>query len=268
MEDLRIPPHRRIGAWLVAGLTVGLAVACSSGPPAPAATASSLADRVARDRAEKDEAFRLSDASPIPQAQRATFPGLLYFPVDPSYNVPASIEEDRSRDPEIIELATSRDSFDRLARVGTITFRLAGATYTLTAFATAEEGLNRLFVPFGDLTNRHETYGGGRYLNLDRTATGLYDLDFNMAYNPYCVVRRQLHVSIASGREPSAGRHPRWRADAGKRIAPVRHGLTGAPSCDAASSAALLDEQHLAIGRQRPVLVRHDDLELVTDLAE
>jgi uncharacterized protein (DUF1684 family) len=24
-------------------------------------------------------------------------------------------------------------------------------------------------------------------MNLDRTATGLYDLDFNTAYHPYCV---------------------------------------------------------------------------------
>lgn len=210
MENLTLPLHRRLGTWLMAALTAGLATACSSGPPAPVAAGSSLTDRVAQGRAEKDEAFRLSDVSPIPEAARATFAGLLYFPVDPSYNVPASIEEDRSRDPVIIELATSRDSFDRLARVGTITFRLSGATYTMTAFATAEEGLTRLFVPFGDLTNRHETYAGGRYLNLDRTATGLYDLDFNMAYNPYCVydvsytcplppAENRLQVAIRAG---------------------------------------------------------------------
>ena len=32
-----------------------------------------------------------------------------------------------------------------------------------------------------------ETYGGGRYLELKQTPTGLYDLDFNTAYHPYCV---------------------------------------------------------------------------------
>jgi uncharacterized protein (DUF1684 family) len=47
--------------------------------------------------------------------------------------------------------------------------------------------MRRLFVPFGDLTNGAETYKGGRYLDLDRTPTGLYDLDFNRAYHPYCV---------------------------------------------------------------------------------
>ena len=44
--------------------------------------------------------------------------------------------------------------------------------------------MRRLFVPFGDLTNGTETYPGGRYLDLDRTATGIYDLDFNRAYPP------------------------------------------------------------------------------------
>jgi uncharacterized protein (DUF1684 family) len=194
-------PHYQPGAWLLLGATVGLAVACSSGPPPPS-SGLPHAERVAQSRSAKDEAFRLSDESPIPATGRAVFPGLVYFPPDPSYNVPASIVEDRSSDPVIIELATSRNTVDRLARVGTITFRLFGATHTLTAFATAEEGLSRLFVPFGDLTNRHETYGGGRYLNLDRTPTGLYDLDFNMAYNPYCV----YNVSYACPLPPAENR--------------------------------------------------------------
>ena len=46
--------------------------------------------------------------------------------------------------------------------------------------------MRRLFVPFGDLTNGSETYPGGRYLELERTATGIYDLDFNRAYHPFC----------------------------------------------------------------------------------
>jgi uncharacterized protein (DUF1684 family) len=54
--------------------------------------------------------------------------------------------------------------------------------------AFAEEGSNgeRLFVPFTDATTGQETYGAGRYLDLDRTSTGIYVVDFNTAYNPYC----------------------------------------------------------------------------------
>ena len=211
MNDLALfDPGLRRGWGRLTWVGLCLAAACSSGPPPPATTGPSHTDRVEQDRAAKDEAFRLGADSPIPEAQRATFTGLTYFPIDASYSVPASIAAERSAEPVIIELATSRNTVDRLERVGTITFRLAGTRHSLTAFATAEDGLNRLFVPFGDLTNRHETYGGGRYLNLTRTATGLYDLDFNAAFNPYCVydvnytcplppAENRLQVAIRAG---------------------------------------------------------------------
>ena len=41
-------------------------------------------------------------------------------------------------------------------------------------------------MPFVDLTSGAETYPAGRYLDLDRTRTGIYLIDFNRAYNPYC----------------------------------------------------------------------------------
>ena len=75
-----------------------------------------------------------------------------------------------------------------MRKVGALGFSVGGTSYTLTAFVDAEApDMRRLFVPFGDLTNGAETYKGGRYLDLDRTPTGLYDLDFNRAYHPYCV---------------------------------------------------------------------------------
>ena len=45
---------------------------------------------------------------------------------------------------------------------------------------------SRLFVPFRDQTSGEETYPAGRYLDLDVSTTGLYDLDFNRAYHPFC----------------------------------------------------------------------------------
>jgi uncharacterized protein (DUF1684 family) len=75
-----------------------------------------------------------------------------------------------------------------MQRVGSLSFTLKGTSLTLTAFA--DEGvrtITRLFVPFGDLTSGTDTYRGGRYLELDRTSTSLYDLDLNRAYHPYCV---------------------------------------------------------------------------------
>jgi hypothetical protein len=41
-------------------------------------------------------------------------------------------------------------------------------------------------VPFADATSGTETYGAGRYLELEHHHGDLYHVDFNLAYNPWC----------------------------------------------------------------------------------
>jgi len=173
---------------------IALSACSSSGPPPPVAERS-YAEDVQAKRATKDDYLRKASDSPLPEKERATFPGLPYFPVDPAFRVPASLQQDRTGPPVIITLETTAHGTERMERVGTLSFSIGGAGYTLSAFAGAE-GLARLFVPFHDLTNRVETYGGGRYLNLDRTASGVYDLDFNAAYHPYCVYNKSYECPI------------------------------------------------------------------------
>lgn len=166
-------------------IAAGLA-ACTSGPPPPVVSQSGEGS-VLQWRADKDAMFR-SSSSPLLPEDKAKFTGLSYWPIDTAYRVPAGLTQDRSGPPMIIQLDTSTGPKRRMQKVGTLGFTLKGATYQLTAFADlGAGGLDRLFVPFGDLTNKNETYGGGRYIELDRTPTGLYDLDFNRAYHPFCV---------------------------------------------------------------------------------
>jgi uncharacterized protein (DUF1684 family) len=164
-----------------------LGAACTSGPGP--ADDRPYVQQVLAWRQEKDAAFRSTSKdsiSPIPQTERASFRGLSYYDIDPAYHVPAYLTSESTTPPVIIELQTSSEERDKYRKVGTLGFTISGAQYKLTAFA-AEDSLTRLFVPFGDLTNGGETYKGGRFLELDRTATGLYDLDFNRAYHPFCV---------------------------------------------------------------------------------
>ena len=46
--------------------------------------------------------------------------------------------------------------------------------------------MSRLFVPFSDLTSGTETYPAGRYMDIEPQASGVYVVDFNTAYHPYC----------------------------------------------------------------------------------
>jgi uncharacterized protein len=136
-------------------------------------------------RAEKD-AFMRSDESPVEPGERGSYPPLNYYPAQQDYRVPASLTYVESRD--VIELPTSQNLRRQMRRVGHLDFRLKGESLRLTAFTDAEDpSMRRLFVPFGDLTNEDETYKGGRYMDLTRTGTGIYDLDFNRAYLPFCV---------------------------------------------------------------------------------
>jgi uncharacterized protein (DUF1684 family) len=99
--------------------------------------------------------------------------------------VPAGLALNRGED--ILEIPTSTGGRRAHQRVGKLSFTLRGQLLTLTAFVeVGQQDIRRLFVPFADLTNGTETYPGGRYLELDRTATGIYDLDFNRAYHPFC----------------------------------------------------------------------------------
>lgn len=163
------------------------AAACTSGPPPPVDELP-YEEQLRADRAAKDQYLRTDRQSPLLPEDRAAFAGLPYYPIDPAMRVPARLREAKEDPPVIIALPTSQDTFDRMRRVGTLAFTIDGSPYTLTAFADADaRTITRLFVPFGDLTSGLETYQGGRYLDLDRTASGTYDLDFNRAYHPYCV---------------------------------------------------------------------------------
>jgi uncharacterized protein len=156
-----------------------LAAACSSKPP----ETKDYASKIAADRAAKDASFAAGD-DPIPKARHAEFLPLAYFPIEPDYNVPAQLN--RIDDPTIIEMPTSTGTNRKMRRVGTLAFALKGQPLKLTAFNEVGEDPSRLFVPFSDLTSGTETYPAGRFMDLDRNRTGIYEVDFNRAYIPYC----------------------------------------------------------------------------------
>ncbi len=137
-------------------------------------------------RAGKDEQFRTAADSPVPVDRRAQLLPLAYFPPDPDYDVPAALEPPATRQPAV-QMPTSTGQLREMRPAGLLRFTLKGHPLTLAAFTESDSpDPNRLFVPFTDLTSGLETYKGGRYLDLERTPTGIYNVDFNRAYQPYC----------------------------------------------------------------------------------
>jgi uncharacterized protein (DUF1684 family) len=155
-----------------------IAVGCTKKPV-------SYEEEIGAWHAEKDRYMREASDSPVPADKRATFPAITYFPIDPSYRIGAELTPTQGG--PTLDMPTSTGQLRKMRRVGKLSFTLKQQRLTLTAFIEADQSdMRRLFVPFGDLTNGTETYPGGRYLELDRTATGFYDLDFNRAFHPFC----------------------------------------------------------------------------------
>ena len=176
-----VPGMTRVRALLISGALV--LAGCSSGPSAP--DSASYVTSLSSARAVKDKDFRESPESPVPKDKRDAVLPLQYFPVDPSYRVPAALKLTDNR--PVVEMPTSTGAPRRMQLVGTLDFTFQGQAHSLGAFVP--EGTQQivdLFVPFADLTTGTDTYPAGRYLDLQPTSTGYYTIDFNQAYNPYC----------------------------------------------------------------------------------
>jgi len=140
-------------------------------------------------RQARNELFRSHSQSALDEAQKADFHGLDYFEFDSAYRVIAKVDVDV--EPETLEVELGDDGHFAYRRFGRATFTLPTGAGTLSLFWITGYG-GGLFLPFGDSTNRHETYGAGRYLYDTIKGADLgasletVVLDFNYAYNPSC----------------------------------------------------------------------------------
>ena len=156
-----------------------IAPGCSSPPP----DEKGYVQQIEAERRNKVVVFSNPVAEPkIPKHRQKDYLPLAYYSIDQLYHVPAALKPAPTR--ETVQIPTSTGPMRPMERLGVLEFTLNGQRLSLAAFA--EPGSKRLFIPFKDETSRSETYPAGRYLDLDPTPTGLYEIDFNRAYHPYC----------------------------------------------------------------------------------
>ena len=174
------------------------------------------ADAVQAFRADKDEFFRTSHGSPVPEAERAGFQGIPYFDVDEALVFDGlPLERYKGSEPTSFAIPTSDGKLRPAERAGTFTFAVGAVPATLTAYTFENDRSGAVFVPFLDGTSGTESYGAGRYLDLEPDADGTYTLDFNLAYHPSCVYDMKFSCPIT----PAENRLP-VRIEAGERLPP------------------------------------------------
>jgi uncharacterized protein (DUF1684 family) len=146
-------------------------------------------------RAEKDSFLQVSPRSPIKKEDRRLFRHLNYYAVNPAFVVRATLH--RNENPLPLTITTTTGENRDAINYGTLEFTLLGRKLHLSVFKFSDRrGEQSLFVPFTDSTSANETYGAGRYIDLDENETGEYILDFNRAYNPYCAYNENYSCPI------------------------------------------------------------------------
>lgn len=141
-------------------------------------------------RQEKDEFFRHSHHSPLLPEQQTEFDGLKYFPEDPDLRLEVEVEAFDEQNE--IQIQTNTGQVQTYRRFGRFQFEVEGQTAQLTIL----ENENGYFLPFRDSQAGNETYGAGRYLEPIPIPGGKFEVDFNLAYNPYCAYNEQWSCPI------------------------------------------------------------------------
>lgn len=134
-------------------------------------------------RADKDQFFKESDESPL--EKKDNFLKLNYYPPDLTYRIRASLEliEDTTQ----LKVRMTGGEEEAFVKYAYASFKLKDKQHKLLLLRQhSDESDDQLFLPFTDKTNGFETYGGGRYLDIDLPSNKQVILDFNFAYNPFC----------------------------------------------------------------------------------
>jgi len=164
------------------------------------------------------EAFLSDGHSPlgVDDVKRLTF----YAP-DSAYRSIAKVKFIYDDQPIIIPTYSGKEK--KYLRYAELNLTIKGEPIKLTLFksislAADPQYKDYLFLPFTDPTNDSDTYGGGRYLDLKKSDIrgDELEVDFNMAYNPYCAYsagyncpipppENAINIPIQAGEKKFAG---------------------------------------------------------------
>ncbi len=136
-------------------------------------------------REKRDKFFKDDSHSPLKEADRKTFKGLHYYPIDLNSAMVGPIERyPIEPKPLYINLHTSKGNERKYVKYGRFKFKWMGKEYALQIYRPLGGG--ELFLPFKDKTSGTETHSNGRYLSIESMPGGKVLIDFNRAYNPFC----------------------------------------------------------------------------------
>ncbi len=156
-------------------------------------------DSVIRFQKNMNEHYADSTKSPLKKKDLAVFKALEFFPISEKYFVQAKFIRTKKEKPFEMKTTTSRKPL--YVKYGELHFEIEGIPCRLNVYQNVEfskkpDYKNSLFLPFTDYTSGVESYGGGRYIDLQIQEGENWSIDFNQAYNPYCAYNEKYSCPI------------------------------------------------------------------------
>lgn len=148
---------------------------------------------------QQNAIFKDATRSPLTEDDRKDFKGLEFFTFNETLIVNAGLR--RTPDTPYLKMKTTTDDFNEERIYGVLSFEISGKLFNLNVYQSKDAmntpGFeNYLFLPFLDRTNGETSYGGGRYIDLRVPVGDSIEIDFNKAYNPYCVYNERYSCPL------------------------------------------------------------------------
>lgn len=137
--------------------------------------------------------------SPLLEKDLKKFKSLDFYPINETFFVLAKFVRTPNEKPFEMPTTTTRKPI--YVKYGEAHFSIDGKNFKLNIYQSQdlkkiEKYKNSLFLPFTDLTSGVESYGGGRYVDLQIPEGDSISIDFNSAYNPYCAYNHKYSCPI------------------------------------------------------------------------
>lgn len=172
-------------------------------------------------RAEFKHGLLSSDRIPLIEEDMKD---IVFFPADPAFRVTASLVN--IEEPDTVLFPTTSGRTKKYLPLALLYFEIEQEKCSLFVYKYAElppddeKYQYSLFLPFTDATNGEGSYGGGRYLNMDKRdfTVDSVTIDFNKSYNPWCVYgngfscpvppkENDLEIAIRAGEKMYRGKY-------------------------------------------------------------
>jgi len=143
--------------------------------------------RIEKERENKNEWMKNDESSPFNRKGKIEFHNLNYFDVDPDFIFKSKLYPYSPKD-TVTVLGTKGDK-RKMVRYGYFLISYDGKEYKINFYEGSTKGGDKYYtISFTDKTTNNETYGVGRYIEMDLNGDPehIYNVDFNLAFSPYC----------------------------------------------------------------------------------